>query len=263
MLPLREIVKEESEDGFKYCNKSHFVLVHGSGGGAWNWYKISTHLEKHGYKVSCLDLKSAGIDATNLSSILTFEDYNKPLVDFLSALPENEKVILVGHSAGGVSVTDAIHRFGKKISIAVFVGATMLRRGFLTEQDKIDGIPDKIRHPHLPTNSTMTREFVPKISPEDATLGRMLQKDGPDKVISEAKFPESPGIDEVLRLYIKTMYDQVLKPEQQDAMIKKWRPSDVFLLESDHNPNLSTPLYLARMLIKAASSTEIFTGTCT
>ncbi|PIA62279.1 hypothetical protein AQUCO_00200342v1 [Aquilegia coerulea] len=262
MLPLCEIGTEESKDS-KNCN-THFVLVHGSGGGAWNFYKIRTLLENHGYQVSCLDLKSAGIDATDPRSILTFEDYNKPLVDFLSTLPENEKVILVGHSAGGMSVTDAIHRFGKKISIAVYVGAVMLRRGYLTEQDKIDGIPDIIRQP--PTNSTMTREFQRQImynlSPEeDATLSWMLRKAGPDKVIRDTKFAESPGIDEVTRLYIKTMHDQVLKPEQQDAMIKKWPPSDVFLLESDHSPVFSSPTDLVGILVGVAGSTKIFTGT--
>ena len=75
--------------------KPHFVLVHGIGGGSWCWYKIRCLMENSGYKVSCIDLKSAGIDQTDVDSVLTFDDYNKPLIEFLSALPENEQVILV------------------------------------------------------------------------------------------------------------------------------------------------------------------------
>ena len=71
----------------------HFVLVHGISGGAWCWYKIRCLMENSGYKVSCIDLKGAGIDQSDVNSILSFDDYNKPLMDFMSALPDTEQVI--------------------------------------------------------------------------------------------------------------------------------------------------------------------------
>lgn len=48
------------------------------------------------------------------------------------------QVILVGHSAGGISVTEAIHKFPEKIEAAVYVGATMLKLGFHSDQDTKD-----------------------------------------------------------------------------------------------------------------------------
>ncbi|MBA0794896.1 hypothetical protein Gohar_019181, partial [Gossypium harknessii] len=83
--------------------KLHFVMVHVFGHGAWCWYKIRSLLEASDYKVSCIDLKG--------------------------------RVILVGHSAGGMSLTYAIHRFSKKIHMAIYVAATMLKHGFVTPQD--------------------------------------------------------------------------------------------------------------------------------
>lgn len=74
--------------------KQHFVLVHGIGGGSWCWYKIRCLMENSGYKVSCIDLKSSGIDQSHADSILTFDDYNKPLIDFISDLPDNEQVYM-------------------------------------------------------------------------------------------------------------------------------------------------------------------------
>ncbi|KAK9046931.1 hypothetical protein V6N11_052800 [Hibiscus sabdariffa] len=130
--------KEAAADG----NNTHFVLVHGVGGGAWCWYKIRCLMESCGYKVSCIDLKGAGIDRSDAGSILCFDDYNQPLMDFMSALPDTEKVILVGHSAGGLSVTQASHKFPDKIRLAVYVAATMLKSGFVTDQDVKDGVPD-------------------------------------------------------------------------------------------------------------------------
>lgn len=70
----------------------HFVLIHGIGGGAWCWYKIRCLMENSGYKVTCLDLKGAGIDHTDPNTILSFQDYNQPLLHFLSTLPDNHQV---------------------------------------------------------------------------------------------------------------------------------------------------------------------------
>lgn len=76
-------------------NNPHFVLVHGIGGGAWCWYKIKCLMENSGYKVSCIDLKGAGTDRSDANSIVAFDDYNKPLMDFMSALPRTEQVLLI------------------------------------------------------------------------------------------------------------------------------------------------------------------------
>ncbi|XVE81662.1 hypothetical protein DITRI_Ditri15bG0083100 [Diplodiscus trichospermus] len=85
---------------------------------------------------------SSGIDPSDPNTIFTFQDYNKPLIDLLSNLPENEKVILIGHSAGGLSLTYAIHRFAKKIHTAIYVAANMLKIGIVTPQDHKDADPD-------------------------------------------------------------------------------------------------------------------------
>ena len=45
------------------------------------------------------------------------------------------QVILVGHSAGGLSITQACHKFAKKIHLAVYVAATMLKLGYLADED--------------------------------------------------------------------------------------------------------------------------------
>ena len=42
----------------------------------------------------------------------------------------------MGHSAGGLSLTDVIHsRFAEQIHVAVYVAANMLKYGFCTDQD--------------------------------------------------------------------------------------------------------------------------------
>ncbi|GMN23329.1 hypothetical protein TIFTF001_000087 [Ficus carica] len=249
----------------------HFVLVHGASHGAWCWYRIRTLIETSGHKVTCLDLKGSGIDPSDPNTIFTLADYNQPLFTFLSSLPPNQKVILVGHSAGGLSLTDVIHsRFAEKIHVAVYVAANMLKYGFCTDQDFKDAAPDLSEYgdvntyiygsgPDQPPTSVIVKpEFQRQIfydmSPiEDSILASMLLRPAPVRAFQGAKFVEGRGADSVPRVYIKTMYDRVLKQEQQDAMINRWPPSQVLCSESDHSPFFSNPDVLFSFLIKAAN----------
>ncbi|XP_021737912.1 methylesterase 17-like isoform X2 [Chenopodium quinoa] len=170
----------------------HFILVHGVSHGAWCWYKVRALLETSGCSVTCIDLKGSGIEPSDPNFVVSFHDYNHPLVDLLTSLPNQEKVILVGHSAGGISVTEAIHKFPEKIEAAVYVGATMLKLGFHSDQDVKD----------------------------DSTLAAMLLRPFP-LAITKAQSEEGKDSERVARIYIKTLEDRVIKAEQQDAMIKR------------------------------------------
>lgn len=49
-------------------------------------------------------------------------------------------------------------------------------------------------------------------------------------------------------------HDLVLKLEQQEAMVARWPPTEVYDLESDHSPYFSAPSPLVDLLVKAAAS---------
>ncbi|KAK9988261.1 hypothetical protein SO802_028500 [Lithocarpus litseifolius] len=103
----------------------HFVLIHGSCLGAWSWYKLVTLLKSSGHNVTALDLAASGINPLQANDLQSSFDYFKPLRDFMEALPSHERVILVGHSLGGLAISQAMEYFPSKISVAVFVTALM------------------------------------------------------------------------------------------------------------------------------------------
>lgn len=90
-----EAIHMREDTTFSSNPKPHFVLVHGVSGGGWCWYKIRCLMENSGYKVSCVDLKGAGIDQADANSVLSFDEYNKPLMDFISSLPDHEQVLVL------------------------------------------------------------------------------------------------------------------------------------------------------------------------
>ncbi|KAK3005191.1 hypothetical protein RJ639_016433 [Escallonia herrerae] len=103
----------------------HFVLIHGSCLGAWSWYKLVPMLESSGHNVTALDLAASGINPKQVHDVPLISDYFQPLKDFMASLPSHETVILVGHSFGGLAISNAMENFSKKISVAVFVTALM------------------------------------------------------------------------------------------------------------------------------------------
>ncbi|OMO74180.1 hypothetical protein CCACVL1_16916 [Corchorus capsularis] len=103
----------------------HFVLVHGSCHGSWSWYKLVPLLKSGGHNVTAIDLAGSGVDPQQVNTLRSISDYIKPLRDFMESLPDQQKVVLVGHSLGGLAISQAMERFPHKISVAVFVTALM------------------------------------------------------------------------------------------------------------------------------------------
>jgi pimeloyl-ACP methyl ester carboxylesterase len=103
----------------------HFVLVHGLCHGAWCWYKAATALRRAGHAVTALDMAGCGAHPARVDEVRTFEEYSRPLLDAVAALPPGDRAVLVGHSQGGFSVALAAERFPEKVAAAVFLAASL------------------------------------------------------------------------------------------------------------------------------------------
>lgn len=102
------------------------MLVHGACLGAWCWYKVETFLKLAGHHVSAIDLGASGVNSKRLDDeIASIPDYLQPLMEFMACLPQEKKVILVGHSYSGLCISLAMENFHEKISVAVFISAYM------------------------------------------------------------------------------------------------------------------------------------------
>lgn len=86
-----------------------YILIHGTGHGSWCWKKVIPLLEAKGYKVVALDLPTHGNDTAKLSS-MTLDDDVKSVIGASSAI--EGKVVLLGHSSGGVVISQAAELLG-------------------------------------------------------------------------------------------------------------------------------------------------------
>ncbi|KAK8658506.1 hypothetical protein V6N13_036710 [Hibiscus sabdariffa] len=250
----------------------HFVLVHGSCHGAWSWYKLVSLLKSCGHNVTAIDLAGSGVDPRQLNTLGSISDYIEPLREFMALLPHKQKVVLVGHSLGGLAISQAMEMFPEKISVAVFVTATMpgpslnvsllLQKALSNQDAQMDNrftYDDGASSP--PTTFTFGPMFlcskVYQLSPlEDCALASMLMRpirlySGEDMsrelVLSQEKYGS------VNRVFIISENDMVSKEEFVWWMIQENPPHQVEVINgSDHMVMMSKPIQLCNLLLDIA-----------
>ncbi|MCD7457989.1 hypothetical protein HAX54_036736, partial [Datura stramonium] len=82
-------------------------------------------MKSSGHNVTAIDLGASGINPKQVLEIPRLSDYFSPLMEFMASLPADQKVVLVGHSFGGLAISKAMESFPEKISVAVFFAALM------------------------------------------------------------------------------------------------------------------------------------------
>ena len=104
-----------------------FILIHGAGHGAWCWKKVIPLLESNGYRALAIDLPTTNNDKATIES-MTFADDVKKVTDLVNAQPG--KAILVGHSSGGVVISQAAEILGsEKVDKLVYLDAFLPQNG--------------------------------------------------------------------------------------------------------------------------------------
>ncbi|XP_041015822.1 salicylic acid-binding protein 2-like [Juglans microcarpa x Juglans regia] len=242
----------------------HFVLVHGSCLGAWSWYKLLPLLKSSGHNVTALDLAASGVNPVQLSDLRSISDFFRPLRNFMETLPPHERVILVGHSLGGLAISQAMESFPSRISVAVFLTAlmpgptlnisTLNQESFSRQDTLLDSRFSYDKGQDKPPTSFIFGPLylasnVFQLSPtEDLALATMLLRPLPlfsDEDLSMELMLSTGKYGSVNRVYIMSEKDKVGKRDFQWWMIERNPPNCVVeITGSDHMVMMSKPKQL-------------------
>lgn len=234
-----------------------YLLVHGAWHGAWCWYKIIPGLEEEGHRVIAVDLPSLGADKTPVSEIgpYTWADYICEILDNL-----NDQVILVGHSRGGIVISQVAERRPDKIKSLVYLTAFMVNDGEslqstaglpINAETKI--VPNMQVNPEagyatLPTK-VLKEAFYHLSPPEDIALARtMFQPEALAPLAAEVKITNE-NYGRVPRVYIEALQDNAITLPLQRYFQEQLPCDQVITIDSDHSPFFSRPGEVVQALL--------------
>ncbi|MGA2108489.1 MAG: alpha/beta fold hydrolase [Syntrophorhabdales bacterium] len=230
---------------------STYVLIHGAWHGAWCWAKVTPLFTKQGHKVVAFDLPGHGRDKTPLADV-SLQAYVDRVCEILDAQPE--PVILVGHSMGGMVITQAAEYRPEKIRKLVYVSAFLPRDGesviALSEANAesllgANMIVSDDRRSMTLRNEGIKEALYGDCSDEDVARAKsLLVPQAAAPFMAPVKTTEG-RFGTVRRVYISCLRDKAVTPACQEKMYNALPCEKVIFMDTSHSPFFSAPEELA------------------
>jgi pimeloyl-ACP methyl ester carboxylesterase len=236
---------------------STFILIHGGWHAAWCWDRVLALLEKAGHCVIAPDLPGHGADPTPLSA-KPYAMYVPRVCALLDTI--EDRAIVVGHSSGGMIITEACRRRNERIKALVYLSAFLLPSS-KTPRDVIKMDSESLLPACLEIDSSRAVTFVRQECARDVFYGDCTEQDAawaisqlqPEPLIPEGAVAIDGGFGELSdrppRFYIECLEDRALGPNMQRWMYTESQCSGVYSLSTSHSPFLSAPEMLVQHLI--------------
>lgn len=220
-------------------------------------------LEGAGHRVQVTNLPghdSAAADPTAIR-LATYANHIAELLDDCAA-----PVILVGHSMGGMAITQAGELRPDRIKALVYLAAFLPCNGesLLAIENANPWssvpqnlVPDAQGLTGIVRPSQVQRLFYHDCSEEDVRFAQERLVPQPLLPLADAVSITGENFGRVPRYYIECIGDQAIGIEQQRRMHQATPCAGVFTLNTSHSPFLSAPEELARILDEIGRLTHL------
>ena len=145
-----------------------FVLVHGAWRGGWCWRRVADRLEKQGHKVYAPSLTGLGDRSHLIGTRPTVTTHIDDIVNIIR-FEDLQRVVLVGHSYGGLVISGVAEKVQKQIASIVFLDAFVPQNGQTIMSLSRQGLRDNV-------NAAIRRGDL-GIPPASAAIFNVNQKD--------------------------------------------------------------------------------------
>ncbi|KAF1718463.1 hypothetical protein CSC74_06260 [Pseudoxanthomonas yeongjuensis] len=198
------------------------LLVHGAGGGAWEWNLWRGVLEAHAIAVHALELQPspAGLAAT------TLQDYRTQVSDALQALPHPR--VLIGASLGGLLAAMSTNQADALVLVNPLPPAPWHRQ--LPRRDWDAVVVPWRRNARLAS----TRDALCDGDEAAAAFAFRRWRDESGSALREARAGIEIGRPACPALLIASVRDDDVPPEIICAMARQWQADRLETLASSH-----------------------------
>lgn len=224
-----------------------YVLVHGSWHGAWCWYKVIPRLQKAGHTAIAIDLPGHGRDWTPPHE-LTMQHYVDSVVQVLDG--QAEPVILIGHSRGGIVISQTAEQRPHKIATLVYLAAYLIPNGeamlptALGDSESLVAanlvVSEELGF-HMLKEEAFREALYADCRDEDVALATSLLTPEPNGPVATPLSLSNDNFGRVPRVYIETLQDRGLSLSVQRRMVSAQPCQRVISMNTSHSPFLSDP----------------------
>jgi pimeloyl-ACP methyl ester carboxylesterase len=240
----------------------NFVLVHGAWHGGWCWHRVTAVLQKDGHRVHAVTLTGLGERAHLLSPAITLDTH---IDDVISAIEVEElsDVVLAVHSYAGMIGTAVADRLAKRLKHLVYVDAVVPKPGESWSSTQSAATQQQ----RLAAAQASTRFSFPPPDPEvfglhgdDHAWVKRRQTPHPGHTYQAPLDFDVQRVAAVPRTFVNCTQPALATIEPSRLRVKDprfwdgaWLPnSKVVELKTGHDPMISEPAALARILLDCA-----------
>lgn len=239
-----------------------FILIHGAWHGGWCWDEVAPLLRKAGHTVVAPDLPGMGKDKTPLAKV----DLSKwTLAVSDEVVQAFDPVVLVGHSRGGIVISEVAELVPDRIQSLVYLAAFLVPNG-KTLADMLaigpsrpvaDGAIEMREdgYSSVIAKSKVTPVFYNTTPPDLAARAASLLTPEPMMSFTTPLRISDTRFGRVKRAYIECTEDNAIPIELQRSMQKALPCDPVVTLATDHSPFFSAPEALAKALLDIDAQT--------
>lgn len=242
--------------------KPVIVLVHGAFQDAEKtWAKVADELRTKGYKVVAVNLPGRDGDGADPQK-LTTEDYKQAVLRAISSA--ERPVVLVGHSFGGITISNVAQATPEKIKALVYLSAYLPRNGdslqALSQTDKDSKLGQDGNFVVSPDYkyASIKAGHGADLFGNDAT-GATKEAIG-ESLIQEPLAPMANPValtadrfGSVSKFYIETTRDVVVSAALQERMIDGAGVKRVFKVDAGHASYITKPHAVAQAILAVAA----------
>jgi pimeloyl-ACP methyl ester carboxylesterase len=228
------------------------VLVHGAFQDASVWQQVTPLLEKQGHKVILVDLPGRKSNPADPFA-QTLAAYRDAVLKVTGEGPD--KVVLVGHSFGGFTISAVAEAIPARIDTAIYVAAYLPQSGeamkALAAQDKGSKFTQEnfVVAKDYSTATVLERDrgliFCEECSDDQKKVLLAGMVDEPLKPVAEPITLTEAAFGSVRKAYIATKRDNAVSRSLQQMMIDRAKLSSVIEIDTGHAPAISAPQALA------------------
>ncbi len=242
---------------------ARMVLVHGAFGRASVWDRVAPGLREAGHDVEAIDLPGQGDDDTPVAEV-TLDRYARRVCE---ALADGPPAVLVGHSMGGMVITQAAADSPQHIDRLVYVAAFLPSDGesLIDLTQRPEGAGDAVQANLVvegdPPVATMPDDAAREglmhcCDDEAAAWGIALRGAQPVAPFTHpVRLTGSAGeaFAGLPRSYVVCLQDRAIRPPLQRLMLERAGCDPVIEIDTDHCVWASRPDELVAALDRLAT----------